>query len=315
MPRSSEAMHCVSVSVAGLWTSPQAPRVIDSPALEQPVQLEPWLDALDDDTRLALCREKRLVSQLLLDTPVDVIERVQDAERRAWCRVVVPSQRSSLDPRGYPGWIPADQLSASPGCGPADDAVQIVEPISWLHGLTDSPAIKLSFLTRLRRVEPSEAAGDRLWVETSLGRGWVPKRSVGESLAPSAATLETLGRRFTGLRYLWAGNSSFGYDCSGLVHSLFAAVGIALPRDAHDQAETGEAVPLAARRAGDLLFFEKPNDQGELRIDHVALYLGEDRMLHAPTNNARVECRRLSGSQYAAQLCAVRRHLSDRSTG
>ena len=77
-----------------------------------------------------------------------------------------------------------------------------------------------------------------------------------------------------------------------------------------DQVETGQPVELGERRPGDLLFFEKPDDTGRLVVDHVALYLGEDRMLHSPTNNARIECRRLGGSRYAEQLCAVRRYLS-----
>ncbi|WP_157958517.1 C40 family peptidase [Salinicola sp. CPA57] len=309
-------MSCVGVAVAGLWTSPEAPRAIDSPALADPVLLEQWLADLDDDTRLALCQEKRLATQVLLDTPVEVLERQRDSQGNDWNRVVVPSQRSSLDERGYPGWIPATQLVEAEGC-PADaESVVVMAPIAWLQGLPQGRSLKLSFLTRLKLAEPGDNAktreGSRVWVKTSLGRGWLPRDSVqlpGDAFPATAATLEMLGRRFDGLRYLWAGNSSFGYDCSGLVHSLFAAIDIALPRDAHDQVKTGQPVELDERRSGDLLFFEKPNDQGRRVVDHVALYLGEDRMLHSPTNNARIECRRLSGSRYETELCAVRRYL------
>ncbi|MDH4574275.1 C40 family peptidase [Salinicola acroporae] len=309
-------MTCVAVAVAGLWTSPEAPRAIDAPALGNPALLERWLSRLDDETRLALCKEKRLATQVLLDTPVEILERHRDGHGNDWCRVVVPSQRSSLDERGYPGWIPATQLVEAAGC-PADaESVVVIAPIAWLQGLPQGRSLKLSFLTRLKLAEPVTDVADRrasrVWVETSLGRGWLPRDGAqlpGEGLPATAATLETLGRRFDGLRYLWAGNSSFGYDCSGLVHSLFAAIGITLPRDAHDQVETGHPIELNERQAGDLLFFEKPNDAGRLVVDHVALYLGDDRMLHAPTNNARIECRRLLGSRYETQLCAVRRYL------
>ncbi|WP_110691450.1 C40 family peptidase [Salinicola halophyticus] len=307
-------MSCVGVAVAGLWTSPEAPRAIDSPALADPVLLEQWLADLDDDTRLALCQEKRLATQVLLDTPVEILERTVDSQGLEWCHVVVPSQASSLDDRGYPGWLPARQLHDAPGCRPDhDDSACVIAPITWLRGLPSGESLKLSFLTRLRlATSPDGEDPSRVWVETSLGLGWLPRDSVhlpGEGFPATAATLETLGRRFDGLRYLWAGNSSFGYDCSGLVHSLFAAVDIALPRDAHDQVKTGQPVEPGERRAGDLLFFEKPNDEGRLVVDHVALYLGEDRMLHSPTNNARIECRRLGGSDYARQLCAVRRYF------
>lgn len=307
-------MSRIAVTVAGVWTSPEAPRAIDAPALDNPALLEHWLAALDDDTRLALCKEKRLATQALLDTPVEVLERHRDSQGNDWCRVVVPNQRSSLDPRGYPGWIPATQLAEGEGClAVGTEAATVVTPVAWMQGLPQGRSLKLSFLTRLRLAHPIEKDASRIWVDTPLGRGWLSRNSVhlpDERFPATAATLERLGRRFDGLRYLWAGNSSFGYDCSGLVHSLFAAIGIALPRDASDQVETGQPVELGERRPGDLLFFEKPDDTGRLVVDHVALYLGEDRMLHSPTNNARIECRRLGGSRYAEQLCAVRRYLS-----
>ncbi|WP_157957022.1 C40 family peptidase [Salinicola salarius] len=306
-------MSCIGVTVAGLWTSPEAPRAIDAPALGNPALLEHWLAALDDDTRLALCKEKRLATQVLLDTPVEILERHRDSQGNDWCRVIVPSQPSSLDPRGYPGWVPKAQLAENDGCTASAEAVTVISPIAWLQGLPGDHALKLSFLTRLRLANPVAKDANRVWVESALGRGWLPRNCVhlpDERFPATAATLERLGRRFDGLRYLWAGNSSFGYDCSGLVHSLFAAIGIALPRDASDQIETGQSVESGERRPGDLLFFEKPDDEGRLVVDHVALYLGDDRMLHSPTNNARVECRRLRGSRYAEQLCAVRRYLS-----
>ncbi|WP_251976980.1 C40 family peptidase [Salinicola avicenniae] len=314
----------IGVAVAGLWRSPDAPRGIDAPALEQPPRLEPWLAALDDTTRARLCHDKLLVTQALLDTPVRILERSTDSQGRAWCRIVVPDQPSSQDPRGYPGWLPADQLVADSTAPdePFDAAARlsIAAPTAWLRGLPNDRAVKLSFQTRLRPAEPlgeppapdSRYDAERVYVRCALGRGYLPRDTVRvDTPRPpaTAAMLETLGRRFAGLRYLWAGNSSFGYDCSGLVHTLFAAVGIRLPRDTGDQVETGQIVPIDRQAAGDLLFFEKPDDSGRLRVDHVALYLGGDRMLHAPTNNARIECRRLSGSDYHRQLCAVRRYL------
>ncbi|WP_110667102.1 C40 family peptidase [Salinicola halophilus] len=310
-------MNCIGVAVAGLWTGIDTPRAVDAPALTAPVEMEHWLAGLDDATRLALCSEKRLATQVLLDTPVTVIESAVDANGTPWRRVIVPSQSSSLDSRGYPGWLPSAQLAEAPGCSrQAAESVFVTDPTVWLQRMSGTP-VKLSFATRLALAGPVNDGDARVDVATALGPGWLPRESVrlagtvgpGETPAEAASTLERLGRRFDGLRYLWAGNSGFGFDCSGFVHSLFAAIGVTLPRDASDQVETGEAVDLSARRSGDLLYFEKPDDSGQVRVDHVALYLGDDRILHAPTNNARIECRRLSGSRYQRELCAVRRHI------
>ncbi|WP_110686168.1 C40 family peptidase [Salinicola aestuarinus] len=311
-------MTCIGVAVAGLWTGIDTPRAVDAPALTAPVAMERWLAGLDDATRLALCREKRLATQALLDTPVTVIETATGTDGMAWSRVVVPSQPSSLDARGYPGWLPTAQLADAAGVareresGDASGRVFVTAPTAWLQRVGGTP-VKISFATQLALAAPVNAGDARVDVVTALGRGWLSRESVrlAETADPkdTATTLETMGRRFDGLRYLWAGNSGFGFDCSGFVHSLFAAVGVTLPRDAGDQVDTGTSVSLEARRAGDLLYFEKPDDAGRVQVDHVALYLGEDRILHAPTNNARIECRQLSGSCYARELCAVRRHL------
>jgi cell wall-associated NlpC family hydrolase len=68
-----------------------------------------------------------------------------------------------------------------------------------------------------------------------------------------------------------------GFDCSGLMVYAFAGVGITLPHYSGYQADAGPKFPLDERKAGDLLFWA--DDDG---IHHVALYLGDDKMVEAP---------------------------------
>jgi len=88
-------------------------------------------------------------------------------------------------------------------------------------------------------------------------------------------------KQFLNVPYVWGGKSPFGLDCSGLVQLVFNIAGYSFPRDAWQQAETGEelALPKAGRQpeAGELLFFKRP----EKRIHHVAISLGGDRYIHA----------------------------------
>jgi cell wall-associated NlpC family hydrolase len=86
-------------------------------------------------------------------------------------------------------------------------------------------------------------------------------------------------RFFEGTSYLWGGVTPWGADCSGLVQSVYALHGIALPRDAGDQARCGAAVPATADAlvAGDLVFF---SDREDGRITHVAIAMGHARMVH-----------------------------------
>jgi len=83
-----------------------------------------------------------------------------------------------------------------------------------------------------------------------------------------------------------AGPSAF--DCSGLVQWSFAQAGIAMPRVAADQAQSGPAVPVSQLEPGDLLFYHTdPTDPGY--ISHVAIYLGNDQMIQAPQPGQDVE--------------------------
>lgn len=78
--------------------------------------------------------------------------------------------------------------------------------------------------------------------------------------------------------YLWGGKSIFGTDCSGFTQTLYRLYGVQLPRNAADQATTGETVNfLDEAQAGDLLFFDNENEQ----IVHVGIYMGEEQIIHA----------------------------------
>jgi cell wall-associated NlpC family hydrolase len=82
-------------------------------------------------------------------------------------------------------------------------------------------------------------------------------------------------------RYLWGGTLGPDFDCSGLVQTAFARVGLWLPRDAYLQERFCQ--PVAVRpgdtsllRPGDLIFFGTPR-----RCTHVGLHLGGGRYLHS----------------------------------
>jgi hypothetical protein len=81
--------------------------------------------------------------------------------------------------------------------------------------------------------------------------------------------------------YLWGGSLGPDYDCSGLIQTSFAAVGIWLPRDAYLQERFCRPVAVqpgvtSLLEPGDLIFFGSPR-----RCTHVGLHLGGGRYLHS----------------------------------
>ncbi|MEV4514913.1 transglycosylase SLT domain-containing protein [Dactylosporangium sp. NPDC049525] len=95
--------------------------------------------------------------------------------------------------------------------------------------------------------------------------------------AVTGATVVEAAKKYLGTPYVFGGtNPESGLDCSGLVQRAYADLGVKLPRVAKDQAREGTAVAdLAHARPGDLLAFGSP-------VDHVAIYVGDNRMIAAP---------------------------------
>jgi cell wall-associated NlpC family hydrolase len=118
-------------------------------------------------------------------------------------------------------------------------------------------------------------------------------------------------RRYLGVRYVLGGATPKAFDCSGLVQWVFAQHGIALPRTARQQAGLGQA-PRAGEplQPGDLLFFHGGNG-----AQHIAIYVGNDTILHASSRSRRVKLDRFTGryrpgsSWFGERLIAVRRIL------
>lgn len=85
-----------------------------------------------------------------------------------------------------------------------------------------------------------------------------------------------------GDRYVFGADGLTTWDCSGLTMRAFKAAGVSLPHSSRAQYRYGKAIPKNQLQPGDLVFFGKP-------ISHVAIYLGPDRMLHAPRSGSRVK--------------------------
>lgn len=127
---------------------------------------------------------------------------------------------------------------------------------------------------------------------------------------PAAADgrVETLLKRaltLIGTPYRWGGSSpDSGFDCSGLVGYVFrTALGIDLPRVSRDMAQNGERVERASLNAGDLVFFGRRGN----RIDHVGIYLGEGRFVHAPRTGKDVMVSELDSGYWATRFKSARR--------
>lgn len=307
----------VTQSVANIWREPLEPRPgIDEAVLGAHTDMTAWTDAMSETASRTWLMGK-LDTQALLGTRV-VIDRI-DGD---WARVLVPQQAEPSETRGYPGWVPTTHL--------AQDAryahLQRTGPIATVTASFASPSAgrgvqdggtQLSFLTELPILEGTEPTATEVRLalpggkDVVLPRGDVRVRLIGDQVpAPEAADVLTTARRFLGLRYLWAGVSAWGYDCSGFTYSMYRFHGVDLPRDAGPQLNAS-GYPLIDRadlEPGDLVFFS--SGPGSDSIRHVTFYTGNDQILHAPNASKGIEEISLSGYDVKGEYAGAVRPLA-----
>ncbi|MFR9729524.1 C40 family peptidase [Saccharopolyspora sp. MS10] len=91
-----------------------------------------------------------------------------------------------------------------------------------------------------------------------------------------------------GKPYVWGAAGPDSFDCSGLTQMAWKASGVDIPKYSRSQySQGGVHVPLTQAQPGDLVFWGAGRDPGA--IHHVALYLGNDEILHAPQPGESVE--------------------------
>jgi len=144
--------------------------------------------------------------------------------------------------------------------------------------------------------------------------GWLPEKYVKiegenpfkkEAPPPTADVRERVlasAKKYLGVPYVWGGTSDDGFDCSGLVQTVFAENGIALPRGSGDQYREGKKVSRDAMRPGDLVFFHTYTSGPS----HVGIYVGDGKFLHAESSPRGVTITPLAESYWDKRFLGAR---------
>lgn len=151
-----------------------------------------------------------------------------------------------------------------------------------------------------RVLAEQEAARQRAEREAASAR----EATVGPAPSAGAGAVQRVIDRAVsqlGVQYVWGGGNGrgattgipgpagdpgdrVGFDCSGLMLYAFNGAGVSLPRVSRNQYDAGRRVPISDLQPGDLVFYKKPGAP----IHHVAMYIGDDRMIEAPYTGSEV---------------------------
>jgi cell wall-associated NlpC family hydrolase len=119
--------------------------------------------------------------------------------------------------------------------------------------------------------------GSSLWINCEL-EDYLKESFKKHVLNNIVIDLINYAKLYLGTSYLWGGRSPAGIDCSGFVQMVFKLMGIAMPRDAFQQAENGMLITeLNKSKAGDLAFFINEKE----KITHVGIIIDNKTIIHA----------------------------------
>lgn len=204
----------------------------------------------------------KVVSQAVFSEHVQVQEDLGD-----WALIAASDS--------YPGWVRKEGLHVRKTPFLAD--LKTSRICCHLYALADTeygPFATVPYASEVKLMEEVDAR----WLKVELPdeqTAFIQRGDVEEN----RQGLHLFSRQFLGLAYTWGGRSSFGFDCSGFIQTVYKHFGVLLPRDAkmqvlHPQAET---VPLESLRLGDLIFWGK----SDLEIQHVGIFLEGESFIHA----------------------------------
>lgn len=225
--------------------------------------------------------------QALMGTVVEIV-----GEEGYWRRIVSPEP--------YTAWTTdlglTEMTAAQVNDYIASDKYICIADVTYIYSEPSDKSLKISEFVMGGLVRALTGANGRplrkgrfLACRLPDGRsGWVSRGDVADfrqwTLSRNLTGDNVAGTalRFLGSPYMWGGTSIKEVDCSGLTRCAFFMNGLLLPRNASQQARAGAPAPLDALEPGDLLFFGTPaTGEKPARVNHVGIYIGGGRFIHA----------------------------------
>ena len=119
----------------------------------------------------------------------------------------------------------------------------------------------------------------------------------------NGSSVVATANQYIGSRYIYGGTAPSGFDCSGFTSYVYKRYGVSLSRTAAGQYSNGVAVSKGELQPGDLVMF------GKSGINHVGIYIGGVKMIHAANPSRGVTTDTINSGYYGTNYVGARRIL------
>lgn len=167
---------------------------------------------------------------------------------------------------------------------------------------------KLSLNIKLEKARLERAKEKAQREKAKIRRIKERKARIAAAKLNKTKTLKRIAKSKLKKRYVWGAVGPRTFDCSGYTSYVYKKLGVKLPRVSRDQAKFGKKIKRANLEAGDLIFFDTSTPRKGV-VNHVGIYLGNDKFIHASSAKKRVVISKLSKSFYSKRYKWARRVL------
>ena len=233
--------------------------------------------------RLAPYFSAAMSTQAQLGMPVRLLED------KGWYRIQTPDH--------YIGWVHPTAIHPVTkeeihNWNKADKLI-VTAPYSQVFSSPDEASQPVSDVVAGNRLKNEGRKGRYYKVSYPDGRtGFIarkaamPEKEWQTTVKHDAQSILHTATRFMGVPYLWAGASTKGVDCSGLVAAVLFLHNVIAPRDADQQGDAGQRIEIREDFGnllpGDILLFgSKATEQTKENVVHIAFYLGDRKFIHS----------------------------------
>ena len=195
-------------------------------------------------------------------------------------------------------------------CGFASAKSYTVQPGDSLYSIAKANNVSLTRLLMANRsVGEQVQPGQVLEIPSGASVAKpAPQRSTQSNYSSVPSNRPSVSRtayRFIGSRYVYGSSGPYNFDCSGFTRYVLGKQGVNLPHSAAQQARMGRFVRRGGLMPGDLVFF---NTMGR-GVSHVAVYVGDNKVVHATNPHDGVVVSSLSERYWSARYVGARRVL------
>ncbi|MCX8131835.1 MAG: SH3 domain-containing protein [Clostridia bacterium] len=305
---SSKGWHKVMYKKKEGWISSDYLKITETPGISETVQATGKVDV-----KVLMLRKKP-------DTASEVIRKLKKGDTfyildssKKWYSI-----KTSDDLKGwvYGDYIKIDkamkareaEIPVSRGNDERPDNTKIKDEEPLDLQIKEAPSVQQNDVIAVSPVDLQASVQQIIVTPSSIQTDTIPQeeqtdsKPLGQKVIEYASTL-------LNAKYKYGGNTpEEGFDCSGFVKYVFASFNINMERTAASQANQGITVEKDKLLMGDLVFFDT-NGTGT-NINHVGIYIGDGKFIHAASPRYNVTITSLSDAYYLKSYMTARRVLN-----